>query len=142
MAKKIKSLTTPDHKMAIKSYLAELVMVRQYSFSLPPYFWRYNKWKWEYTRTVQAIGKFIKNYGIDNVAKVIKANYISKIDYGNMEYLLQSELERQNRILKPKDISGVRAEVHSSCEDVREPRPLPVRKKGLFERMGEIEGNL
>jgi len=142
MAKKRKSLTTPGHTMTLRNSLAELVLLRANQGKLPEYFWRDSRWKWDYGREVQAITKFIKKYGEEVVSKVITSNYVSTTaDYGNLEFLCQQEMDRLARLYKPKDTTPVEAEVFEEVKDLREPRPSHF-KKGLFERLDEIERNI
>lgn len=140
MASKRNSLTTPGHKMQERSALAELVMLRSY-LRLPPYFWRDSRWKWKYTQEVKAISKFIKKYGLDVVSKILRRNYISTVakDYGNIEVLLQREMDSISRLAMTKDTTEVKAETLPEVEDLRGARPSFVKKKTLFERLSEIE---
>lgn len=136
----ILSLTTPNHKMQLRSWLAELVMTRAYPGQLPPFFWREQKWKWIYSNEVKAITKFINKYGESAVAKTLIDNRQIKSagKYSDIEYLLQHEAERLNRLAKPKDFSPIEPVVElRDLEDVRDFKTTV--KKGLFERMRELE---
>lgn len=129
--------------MTVRNSLAELVLLRANQGKLPPHFWRDSRWKWNYGREVQAITKFIKKYGEDVVSKVILTNYIATTaDYGNLEFLLQEQMDRLARLYKPKDTTQVKAEVDDRVEiDLREPRPSYFQKKNVWERLNEIERN-
>jgi len=141
-SKKRKSITTPGHLMAVRNSLTELMMFRSFFGKLPAYFWRDTRWKWRYTQEVKAISKFIKKYGEDLVAEVIIKNYITTAkDYSNLEVLLQREMDRISRLLRPKDTSKMEAEVDEEIKDLRESRPS-VCKKSLFERLSDIERNI
>ena len=142
MAKKIKSiksLTTPNHMMQLRSWLAELVMVRSSDGRLPEYFWRDTRWKWKYSNEVKAVTKFIKKFGEAVVIKVTCDTRIKSFaDYGELEYLLQKESEAKQRLSLPKDTTEVKNEEHQELTDLREPRSV-VSKKNLFERLSELE---
>lgn len=142
MAKRttIKSSTTPNHRMNLRSWLAELVMIRANRGSLlPPFFWRDARWKWKYTNEVKAASKFIKKFGEALVVKVVADNPVTTFsDYGNMEFLLQSELDILMRHMLPKDFSPVVDEDQEEIEDIRGPRIIN-KQKGLFSRLYELE---
>ena len=126
MAKKIKvqSQTTNGHKMQLRSYIAELMLIRQFGLgSLHPYFWRHKYWKGLYMKEVRAVSKFLKSYGeraVVTVANNVQINTFT--NYAELEFFLQ------------KESAGYTYEV----EDLREPRFF-VRKKGLFEQLDEFE---
>ena len=139
-AKKVNSTSTPGHKMFIRSWLAELVMTRaNRGRPLKPYFWRDTRWKWRYTNEVKAASKFIKKYGEALVVRVVCDHKINTFtDYGNLEFLLQNEQARIDRLSIPKDLSKVENEDPGVVEDLREPRSFSI-KKTLFERLAELE---
>lgn len=142
MPKKIKgieSITTPGHVMQVRSWLAELVMVRSLG-ELPPYFWRDQRWKWKYANEVKAVTKFIKKYGEGVVAKAVcdDKKIKSFADYAHLEYSLQREADAQHKLSLPKDTTPVKNEDRRPIADLREPRSV-VSKKGLFERLSELE---
>lgn len=140
MARKVKSATTPNHKMQLRSWLAELVMLRSNrGRPLPPYFWRDNRWKWAYTREVKAVSKFIKSYGENIVVSVACNKKIHTFtDYANLEFHLQNEQASVERLARPKDLGEVMNEDAGVVEDLREPRSFAI-KKTLFERLAELE---
>ena len=132
------SNTTPGHKMLIRSWLAELVMLRQHA-TLPAYFWRDTRWKWNYMREVKAISKFIKNYGELAVVSIACDRHIKTFsNYGNIEFLLQNEKAKIERLNSLKDLSPIISEATQVTEDLREPRSFIIRKS-LFERLEELE---
>ena len=141
MPKKIKVLsqTTDGHKMQLRSYIAELMLVRQYGLtSLRPYFWRHKYWKGLYTKEVRAVSKFLKNYGpkaVVTVANNVQINTFT--DYAQLEFFLQKESARDSRLAQPKDTSEIKNETREVV-DLREPR-FSIRKKGLFEKLDEFE---
>lgn len=139
--KGVQSMTTPGHIMQLRSWLAELVMVRSSNGRLPEYFWRDTRWKWRYGNEVKAVSKFIKKYGEDVVVKVVCGNPIKSFtDYAELEFLLQKEAEAKKRLASPKDTTPVTNEERRDLPDLREPRSV-VSKKTLFERLAELEGN-
>lgn len=141
MPKKVQSRTTPNHKMQLRSWLAELVMLRSNrGRPLPPFFWRDTRWKWKYTHEVKAISKFIKQYGDNIVASVITNNrkIITARDYATMEFNLQNAVAINQRLSSPKDTTPVKYEDFSNLKDLREKKNV-VRKKTLFEKLKEWE---
>lgn len=139
MAKSIQSLTTPNHKMQLRSWLAELVMTRAYVGQLSPYFWREQKWKWIYANEVKAATKFLKKFGESAVAKVLidNRNIKSVAKYAEIEYLLQNEAERLVRLARPKDISPIEVSEPKNTIDLRDFSTKT--KIGLFDKLGELE---
>lgn len=140
---KIQSLSTPGHNMFVRSWLAELVMTRaNKGQKLKPYFWRDSRWKWKYTSEVKAVSKFIKKYGEAAVVKVVSENrkIFTFASYGEMEVLLQKEHGRIERLLLPKDNTEVTSEEPEVVTDLRGPR-LSISKKGLFQRLAELEND-
>lgn len=141
MPKKIKvsSQTTAGHKMQLRSYIAELMLIRQYGLdSLSPYFWRHKYWRGLYTKEVRAVSKFLKSYGplaVVTVANNIQINTFT--NYAELEFFLQKEAAKIYRLTQPKDTSKIKNE---TCEvkDLREPRFF-IKKKGLFEKLNELE---
>lgn len=141
-AKKVSSTSTPGHKMLVRSWLTELVMIRaNKGHPLKPYFWRDPRWKWKYTNEVKAASKFIKKYGESLVVRIVCDNKINTFtDYGNLEFLLQNEQARIDRLTIPKDLSQIENEAVEVVEDLREPRSFAI-KKTLFERLAELEND-
>lgn len=136
---KVQSQTTQGHKMQLRSYIAELMLVRQYGLSsLRPYFWRHKYWRGLYTKEVRAVSKFLKSYGpraVVTVANNVQINTFT--NYAELEFFLQKEAARDNRLAQPKDTSDIRNET-CEVEDLREPRFF-IKKKGLFEKLNEFE---
>ena len=139
---KVKSETTPNHNMQLRSYIAELMMVRQYGLdNLGPYFWRSKRWRGTYTREVRAITKFINKYGEEAIVNLCCNMSINTFaNYADIEFFLQREASSIARKKLPKDISGITCEV-SVSEDLREPRSF-IKQKGLFDKLDEIEQNI
>lgn len=143
MAKKTKKLpshTTPGHLMLPRNWIAELVIWRSAPGQLSPYFWRENKWKWRYVNEVKAATKFMKTYGEDLVISVVCSNREVKTlaSYGDIEFLLQEEKARLDKISLPKDRTEA---IEIKIEKMVDLRP-PVEKKdrsGLFERLAKYE---
>ncbi len=136
---KVSSQTTTGHKMLLRSYIAELMLVRQYGLSsLRPYFWRHKYWSGLYTREVRAVSKFLKSYGpkaVVAVASDVKINTFT--DYAQIEFFIQREAAKGLRLAQPKDTSEIKNETHE-VHDLRESR-FSIRKKGLFEKLDDFE---
>ncbi len=128
--------------MQLRSYIAELMLVRQYGLSgLCPYFWRKKFWKGLYIREVRAVSKFLKSYGPKAVVTVANNLQINTFtNYAELEFFLQKESARDYRLAQPKDTSKIKNET-CEVEDLREPR-FSVRKKGLFETLDEFEKSI
>lgn len=139
---RLPSATTTNHKMQVRSWVAERMMIRQFGKALGPYFWRENRWKWKYMQEVKAATKFIKAYDEDMVLKVVCENkkLVTLASYGGIEFLLQNEQARLDRLSKKKDTSPVTYEVHASGEDLRGPRSTS-RRTGLFDRLDNMEND-
>lgn len=144
MHKKIKvsSQTTAGHKMQLRSYIAELMLIRQYGIkSLSPYFWRHKYWKGLYTKEVRAVSKFLKSYGAKAVVAVASNIKITTFtDYAELEFFIQREATGLARLSKLKDTSEIKNETYE-VKDLREPR-FSIRKKGLFEKLNEFEKDI
>lgn len=139
---KIKSETTPNHNMQLRSYVAELMLIRQFGkHSLMPYFWRHPRFKGTYTREVRAISKFIKTYGPSAVVSVAcDVGIRTFTNYAEIEFFIQKEAAKSKRLAVPKDVTEVYTE-SETYEDLREPR-VTQRKKGIFERLNELEQDI
>ena len=139
---KVQSQTTDGHKMLLRSYIAELMLIRQYGISsLRPYFWRHKFWKGLYTKEVRAISKFLKSYGNKAVVEVANNVHITTFtNYAELEFFLQKEAANGKRLATLKDTSKTKIEEHR-VEDLREPRFF-IKKKGLFEKLNELERNI
>ena len=137
---RVPSQTTPGHKMQVRSWLAELVMLRRHQGRLPPYFWRENKWKWRYTNEVKAASKFIKAYGEPTVTKVVcrEKRLETLTSYGDLEFLLQAEQESLRQLALPKDLSEAPPVVKTKGPDLRPTSPIS-QKKTLFDTLAEFE---
>lgn len=141
--KTVQSSTTPGHKMQLRSWLVELVMLRASGGRLPPYFWKEQKWKWRYTNEIKAVSKFIKTYGELAVLNAVLNNreLSTFSSYGDIEFLLQKEDELVKKQLTPKDYTEVKPLAPLSDEDYREPVSF-VKKKSLFDRLRELENEI
>lgn len=133
------STTTPGHNMQLRSWLAELVMLRANKGPLKPYFWRDVRWKWRYTNEVKAVSKYIKTYGEAVVVAVAADSKVNTFtDYARLEFLLQNEAAKYTRLPSIKDSSPVVDIVKITGVDLREQRNIK-RKKSLFEKLSELE---
>lgn len=141
MAKTIKSNTTPGHKMQVRSWLVELVMMRANPGRLFPYYWRDQRYKWIYTNEIKAVSKFIKTYGEPLVVSVTIDNreITSFSGYADVEYLLQKAAARQERLSAPKDTSEHILPTGPVLADVRDVT-VSNKRHGLFDRLKQLEG--
>jgi len=143
MAKKkmarFNSLSTPGEKTTCPNYLVELAFLKNNKGArLPPKFWQLHRYKWQYSREIQACRKFIKKYGEPAVLYVAMNNHITTwTDFARVEFLVQKIAERQHRLASPKDVTTVAHESVKVAEDHRDFTPAP-RRKGLFERLKEL----
>lgn len=137
---RFKSLSTPDLKQDLSSYLTELAFLRQNRGNrLPPKFWRQTKYKARYRKEIMACRKFIKKYGERAVLYIALNNYIRTwTDFARVEFLLQQQKEAQERRCAPKDHSRVQEESIEVKEDYRDFHPTQPRR-GLFERLKELK---
>ena len=134
------SLSTPGVKQDCSNYLVELAFLRaNHGTKLPPKFWQHTKYKFQYKREIQACRKFIKKYGEPSVLYIALHNHITTwTNYGNVEFLLQKRVEKFKRLAATKDTSPVKTEGVVSSIDLRENRPIILKKEGLFERLEEL----
>lgn len=144
MAKKTKSvvnsITQPGAKVNIPTYLVELVMVRaNKGKNLPPKFWNDLKWRGRFRREIMGVNKAIREYGLYCVIRAVVNNFIDTFtDYQKFIFVVQQELERLKRLAAAKDTSSIRSECQEVGEDLRDYKTT--KKKGLFERLGELNG--
>lgn len=140
--RKIESLTTPGFQMQARSWIAELVVYRANNGNLPPKFWQQQKWKWRYANEVKAATKFIKSYGESTVLRVVleNKNLTTLSSYGDIEYLLQVEQEKLERLKTPKDTSDNVLETRVVGTDLRESNSFKP-KPGLFEILNAMEND-
>lgn len=138
---KFVSLSTPGHKMDCANYLVELAFVRQNKGrKLPAFFWREQRYKWKYGREIQACKKFVKKYGEGIILLVALENYVDTwTDFAKVEFFLQKYQELKDLRRTPKDTTEVKEETVEVANDFRDFTPPP-RKKGLFERLRELNG--
>ena len=139
---KFNSLSTPGVKQDCSNYLVELAFLRaNHGNRLAPKFWQQSRYKYKYRNEIQACRKFIKKYGEAFVLYIAMHNHITTwTSYGNVEFLLQQQADRLDRLAKTKDHSEVKQESIEILEDIRENRIPTPKKKGLFERIEDIYG--
>ena len=137
---KFNSIITPGVKQDASNYLVELAFLRaNHGAPLQPKFWQQSKYKFRYRIEIQACRKFIKKYGEPNVIYIAMHNHITSwSDFAKVEFLLQQRNERAARLSKPKDTLPIRIEVSEPVVDLRINKITPKIKKGLFERLEEI----
>jgi len=136
MAVKVLSRTTPNHKMQVRSWLAELVMLRSLG-SLPAFFWRDRRWKGKHTSEVRAVSKFIKSSNESTLIKIAEnRDVVTWTDYAFVQFLLQQELDKMRRFMLPKDRTPVE-EIVTEFEDLREEK-FGRKKKSLFEQIDNL----
>lgn len=135
------SLSTPGQKQDCSNYLVELAFLKDnHGIRLPPKFWQLTRYKFRYRREIQACRRFIKKYGEPDVLYVALNNHITTwTDFARIEFLLQQRAERRQRIAAPKDISPVVVDFSQENIDKRVNVKRRERKKGLFERLGELD---
>ena len=135
---KILSQTTRGHNMQLRSWLAELVMLRTYG-KLKPYFWRDSRWRGIYTQEVKAVSKFIKNYGNRAIVMVAENPFIKTFtDYANIEWRIQEFAKSDELIRKPKDFEPPISPI-SQGEDLRDYEIKKTNKISLFDRLDSYE---
>ncbi len=134
------SLSTPGIKQDCSNYLVELAFLRaNHGQKLAPKFWQQTRYKFQYRREIQACRRFIKKYGEPSVLYVALHNHVTTwTNYGGVEFLLQSRVEKFERIATVKDITLVKTEGLIPSIDLRENRTPAPKKIGLFERLEEI----
>jgi hypothetical protein len=134
------SLTTPGHKMKLATWLAELAVVRSHpNITLPPRFWTDTRWKWKYGNEIKAINKHIKKYGEKLLLKAfVRSRLTTFTSYGDLEVLLQQQVEIDERINLPKDNSPCEEDKKQQLEDLRDKRATQT-KGGLFAKLRELE---
>jgi len=137
------SLSTPGTKQDLSNYLVELAFLRQqHGQKLPPKFWQLGKYKFRYRREIQACRKHIKKYGESVILYIALKNYITSwTDYAKIEVLAQARKEIAERIRAPKDKSEVSQESEILGLDLRGQTNSRPKKKGLFEKIEEIEND-
>lgn len=144
----VPSLSTPGEKVALTTWLIELVMTRRNKGRpLPPKFWNELKYRGQFRREIMALNKGIKEYGQTAVIRATYNNFLDTFtDYQQFTYLLQMEMERLKRLANPKDLTEVVMQEPTILPKDLRPEyfvSLPARqqgKKSLFDRLKELEG--
>jgi hypothetical protein len=135
------SLSTPGMRQDTSNYLVGLVFLRSNrGIKMPPKFWSQTRYKFRYMREIKACRKFIKAYGEQAMLYVAKKNYLTTFtDYAQMEVLLQKFKEGKDRTNADKDLSPIKSESRIQGKDLRDfVKPVP-EKKGLFQKLEELE---
>lgn len=140
---KFNSLSTPGARQDLSNYLVELAFLRSNNgIKLPPKFWRLTKYKFRYMREIKGCRKFIKLYGEEVALHVAQNNYITTwTNYANLEVLFQKRMESFQRKMLPKDTTPVKPQSIYKGEDLRDFSISYRNKKGLFEKLEEIEND-
>lgn len=142
MAVKFNSTSTPGHKMDLAAWLVELAMTRfNQGIRLPQRFWTDTRYKFKFGREIQAVRKFMKEFGEKRLLEISLREYITTYtDYAQMNVYLQKMREQTERLAAPKDTSEVKPEViKNEGPDLRESRVVKKKKLGLFQRIQEIQ---
>lgn len=137
--KSVQSRTTPGHYMQLRSWLAELLCIRQFG-RLPPWFWRDVRYKFRYSNEIKSITKFLKVYGEPTVVTAILDNreITTLADYGKAEVFLQREQNIRNKRALAKDTSLPIKKDNAATEDLRDSKPQ-THKLSLFEKLDRIK---
>ncbi len=142
MAKKavFPSLTTPGHRMELKTWLVEIIMVRaNKGVKLPAKFWSDSRWKWKFVNELKAVTKSIKRYGEGPIIRAVYSRHLTTFtSYGELEVALQAEDERAKRLKAPKDLTESKPIEIEQLPDLRENKPAK-KKAGLFDRLTDME---
>ena len=105
-----------------------------------PKFWRLPKYKFRYMREIKGVRKFIKDYGEPIVLHIALNNYITSwAKYDILHVLAQKRVASIERSCGVKDLSPVVSEERSLGSDLRGQTVRRPRKKGLFEKIEELE---
>jgi len=135
------SLSTPGQKQDCSNYLVELAFLKDnHGIRLPSKFWQLTRYKFRYRREIQSCRRFIKKYGEPDVLFVALNNHITTwTDFARIEVLLQKRAERRERMAAKKDVTPVVCDFSQETADLRIEINRRERKKGMFERLGELE---
>jgi len=142
---KYNSHSTPGHKMDLAAWLVELAMTRMNcGVRLPQRFWTDTRYKFRFGREIQAVRKFMKEFGEKRLLEISLKEYITTYtDYAQMNVFLQKMREQSERLAYPKDTSEVKPEVtRVEGPDLRDSRPVIKKKLGLFDRIQEIQNGI
>lgn len=138
---KFNSLSTPGIRQDLSNYLVELAFLRSnHGNRMPQKFWRNPKYKFRYMREIKGVRKFIKDYGEPVVLHIALNNYITTwAKYDNLHVLAQKRVASLERSRAVKDLTPVISESRSLGSDLRGQIVRRPRKKGLFEKIEELE---
>ena len=130
--------------MDLAAWLVELAMTRfNQGIRLPARFWTDTRYKFKFGREIQAVRKFMKEFGEKRLLEISLKEYISTYtDYAQMNVYLQKMREQTARLAYPKDISEVKPEGKVEGPDLRELRPVIKKKLGLFDKIQEIQNGI
>jgi hypothetical protein len=139
--RKFNSLSTPGIRQDLSNYLVELAFLRSnHGQRMPQKFWRLPKYKFRYMREIKGARKFIKDYGEPVVLHIALNNYITTwTKYDNLHVLAQKRVAAAERKAAPKDFTPVVSELRELGTDLRGQTARRPRKKGLFEKIEELE---
>lgn len=139
--RKFDSLSTPGLRQDLSNYLVELAFLRSnHGIRMPQKFWRQPKYKFRYMREIKGVRKFIKDYGEPVVLDIALKNYITTwTKYDNLHVLAQKRVASLERIRAVKDLSPVVSESRELGPDLRGQTTVRPRKKGLFEKIEDLE---
>jgi len=91
-------------------------------------------------REIKGARKFIKDYGESVVLYIAMNNYITTwAKYDNLHVLAQKRVAAIERRKAPKDVTPVSQEERELGSDLRGQTTRRPRKKGLFEKIEELE---
>lgn len=126
------SLSTPGEKVALQTWLVELVMTRaNKGRKLPPKFWNDLKYRGRFRREIQGLNKGLKEYGQTAVIRATWNNFLDTFtDYQKFTFLLQCEMERLKRLSLPKDFSPV------EIENIQPPPDLRIKTSNMASHQG------
>lgn len=139
--RKFNSLSTPGLRQDLSNYLVELAFLRSnHGIRMPERFWRLPKYKFRYMREIKGVRKFIKDYGESVVLHIALNNYITTwAKYDNLHVLAQKRVASLERRASPKDLTPVLKESRELGPDLRGQTKSRPSKKGLFEKIEELE---
>ena len=138
---KFNSLSTPGLRQDLSNYLVELAFLRSnHGQRMPEKFWRIPKYKFRYMREIKGVRKFIKDYGEPIVLHIALGNYITTwTKYDNLHVLAQKRVASKERQRAIKDLTPVLSQSRKLGTDLRGQTVRRPRKKGLFEKIEELE---
>lgn len=118
------SVSTPGHKQDTAQYIVELNMMRKNRGPLPQYFWRQQRFKWNYSREIKAVKHFTKKYGESKALRIaLQYPLVTWTKYADVEVHFQRLEELEKLRALPKDTSEVKKENEMEAEDLRDFSP-------------------